>query len=194
MNLDEIRDLIRAEAGIEGDNTYQNLLDAVINQELSALTGKSKYRELLDWAPYTIATTAEHLFDLPTNYQLFNSLSFQKSDAETDDFTILQKGKAPRSGLKWSGNPVYFYFSASQINVYPFSSIEANDGLVLSYYAKNVLVEDDDELLVPSLERPLILACVARMTKMKDTRKGQVIANDAQQAWLETRTENAGND
>jgi hypothetical protein len=193
MVLAELRDLIRAEAGIEGDDTYQVLVDAIINQEYGRLTGKSKYEELKKVEVFTTVANAEFEFTLPTDFQLFGSLIYLPIGELPEEGIILDKGTYPRAGIRWQGNPKYWYRSGMELLVYPYSDSLIGDTLTLEYHKKQILTNNSDILLVNSLEPAILLSSIARLVKMKDTRKGQIIAQDAQRAFLDARTENAGN-
>lgn len=192
MNLSELRDLVRAEAGIEGDDIYQVLIDAIINQEYNRISGKSKYNELHDEVTFTATAVEEFEFTLPDDYQLFDTLTYLAASDTIEHTCVLSKGTNPRAGIQWSGSPKFWYRNGSILKVYPYTDVSIGDTLILGYYKKQILVDDADELLVPMLEKTILLSSIARLAAMKDTRKGQVIAQNANVAYLETRSENAG--
>lgn len=191
MVLAEIRDLIRAEAQVEGDVTYQVLLDNMINQELLALTGKGRYRELQEESTYTISTNEQHEFTLPTDFQLLENLTYERDD-DLYPIKTLSIGKEPRVSLNLRGTASYYYRRANKILVYPYQEIVIGDIFTLFYYKKHTLTDDDDELLVESLARPLILSCSARILRLKDTRGAMILKSDANQAFRDSRAQEFG--
>lgn len=194
MNLSELRDLIRAEASIGGFEEYTNLIDFQVNQELQRFTGKSKYEELRTSTTFTVSTAESHLFALPDDYQLFDSLLFTPANVSLPFGPVtLSRGIVGRFSLNSSGAPLYWARYGAQLQVYPYTDVAINDTLFLSYYKKVTLTLDTDEFPVPSLEKAVQQAVMARLVRMKDSRKAQQFKAEAQEAYLDSRAQNAGN-
>lgn len=191
MVLAEIRDLIRGESNIQGLKEYGTIIDAAINQELSRMTGKSRYEDLRTSTIFTVVSTEEYAFPLPVDYQHLISVSYT---AYNSNCTYqLGKGLASQVELNRWGRPRYFARYASQLFVYPYPDIDVNDIFQLDYYKKVILVNDADEFPVISLEQAVIQAVMARMIAMTDTSKAQFAKQLAEEAYKDSRAENAGN-
>lgn len=195
MNLSELRDLIRAEANIQGLDEYTTLIDAIINQELQRITGKSKYQELLTEFTYTSALTGTYGFDLPADFQLWDFITFspiEGSLAYGRPFN-LSKGFARGHLTNTYGVPQFFHRVGNRFNVYPFTEFYLNDRLILSYYKRPVLLLDSDVFPVESLIPAVQQYVMARMLGMTDSKKSLIVRRNAEGAYIDSRSEDAGN-
>jgi len=193
MNLSEIRDLIRAEAGIQGLDEYTTLIDAILNQELQQITGKSKYEELRTNFTFTSIADGMYEFDLPEDFQLFADLYFFQNGDDPELGRSLVAGIRGRSAVNIAGYPTYYVIMGRKLQVYPYTDFYLDDYLKLAYYKKPVLVNDTDEFPVPSLEKSVQQAVMARMLRQVDTKRSQMAKADANEAYLASRAENAAN-
>lgn len=191
MYLAEMRDLIRAEAGVEGLKSYTTLIDSIINQEYQRLTGKSKYVQLYTTATLTPLVDESHTFDLPTDFQHWAAVRYFYPLTDPDGVE-LYAGLPGRDGEITEGYPKYFYRNALSILFYPYGGILIGDSFILEYYKKQTLSVETDEMLIPSLETVVMQFAMARMLRMTDTKKAMLVKRDAEQAYLDTRAENAG--
>lgn len=194
MNLSELRDLIRAEANINGLDEYSNLIDNLINQELQRLSGKSKYTELLFSVGYAATVLEEHSFDLPSDYQLFDYLAFTRyNDPDPQHIVVLDKGISQGLFSRPNGTPQFYIRGSATFTIYPYTEIVIGDSLLLSYYKRPELLDDDDLFPVPSLESVVQLYVIARMWRMKDTARSREAFAAADRAYRDSRSEYAGN-
>lgn len=191
MVLAELRDLVRAEANIQGLKEYSTMIDASINQELSRLTGKSKYEELRAQQIYTTTGIAQNTFLLPVDYQHIISATYNAFNS--NQTCQLGKGNATMLEVVKCGWPYYYARQGLNLIVYPYMDVAVGDILTLDYYKKVILTLDADSFPVPSLELPVIQFVIARMLSMTDTRKAQFAAEKAEETYRDTRAENAGN-
>lgn len=191
MVLAEIRDLIRAEANLQGLDEYTVLIDSILNQELQQMTGKSKYTELLDSDTLTSTGDGMHLFSLPADFQLFGDLQyFQSGELQS---IPLGQGIRNQYQAHIEGYPQYYAIVGTQLQIYPYSSFYLGDYLILGYYKKPQLVLDSDVFPVSSLEKAVIQATMGRMLRMVDTKRAQMATADADKAWIESRAINVAN-
>lgn len=195
MNLSELRDLVRAEATIGGLRQYDTMIDAIINQELFSMTGKSKYEELREDILFTSPVDATYQFDLPSDFQLIGSIVYKRPLTDIGYSSILSPANIQKN--LWEkyqyGNPLYYKRVGPQLWVYPYTEFYAGDTIDLVYYKKPLLVLDEDELPVPQLEKALIQAVIGRMLMMTDSKRAQVALVQANRAWQDVRAQNAGN-
>lgn len=193
MNLSEIRDLIRAEGKIQGYTESNALIDSIINQELLSLTGKSKYGELFTSAQFSPTDPEQNAFLLPTDFQLFESLTYNELGDPNCKTISLTKGRQGRHLSYTQGYPNYFFIAKPTFVVYPFSNVLAPDVLTLAYYRSATLVLDTDEVPVASLEKALIGATMSRMLRLVDTKAAQLSKLDANEAYRDSRAQDAAN-
>jgi hypothetical protein len=193
MNLAEIRDLVRAEANIGGLQEYQTLIDFIINQELLSMTGKSRYDELREEVTFTSSVDATYQFNLPSDFQLIESVTYKRPSSDPDFTVNLSKGTKNLWKTQTIGFPQYFKRISGQLIVYPYTDFLAQETLDLVYFKKQILIQDTDELLVTALEKPLIQFTMARMLRMTDTKRAQFAQAAGEEAWKAVRVENAGN-
>lgn len=195
MNLSEIRDLIRAEANIEGLGEYTSTIDNLINVELQRLTGKSKYAQLLTEYTFTSVADGTFQFDLPDNFQLFGTLSFVPYQNSLAYGTPYELSK----GFEWGyltqtmGCPKFWHRVGNSFRIYPYTDFYINDSLVLSYYKRPELLLDADVFPVDSLIPAVQQYVIARMLVMTDTKRAALTRQNANSAYLDTRSEDAGN-
>lgn len=200
MNLNELRDLIRAEANLEGLNEYQNLIDNLINQELQRLTGLAKYSDLLTDFVFTQVAVNNFSFNLPADFQLFSSITYTPYLTTT---TLLLGSASPPFTLSpgldrgWErrpmGIPKFFMKIGRTFKVYPYTDFALNDTLTLSYYKRPELNLDTDIFPVESLIPAVQQFVMGRLLRMRDTRKSQVITAEANKAFISSRGEYGGN-
>lgn len=190
MVLAEIRDLIRGEANIQGLKEYGTIIDAAINQELSRLTGKSRYEDLRTFVPFTTSADEQFTFSLPEDVQHIVSVSYTAYNSNCS--YLLGRGVSSFVELHWQGFPKFYARSGANLLVYPYSNIYINDAFQLDYYKKVILTLDGDEFPVISLEQPVIQAVMARMLAMTDTTKAQFAKQLSEEAYKDSRAENAG--
>lgn len=191
MLLAEIRDLIRAEANLQGLNEYSTLIDSILNQELQQMTGKSKYEELRDTTTLTSTEDGTSTFDLPADFQLFASAIFYR-EGETSGYELSQGVKFEWE-VKANGCPLYYVRYGQKLVAYPYTNFFNGDFITLGYYKKPFLQLDTDVFLVESLEKAVIQATMGRMLRMVDTKRAQMATADADKAWMESRAQNAAN-
>lgn len=200
MNLNELRDLIRAEANLEGLNEYQNLIDNLINQEFQRLTGLAKYSDLLKDFVFTQVVVNNFSFDLPDDFQLFSSITY--TPYLTSPTLLLGSAFGPYTlapGLnrawEWRtiGVPRFFRKVGRTFKVYPYTDFTLNDTLTLSYYKRPELSLDTDIFPVESLIPAVQQFVMGRLLRMRDTRKSQVITAEANKAFISSRGEYGGN-
>lgn len=195
MNLSELRDLIRAEATIGGLRQYDTMIDAIVNQELFSMTGKSKYEELREDETFTSVADNTYQFDLPSDFQLIGSIVYKRPLTDPNFSSILSPANIQKN--QWEqysyGRPLYYKKVGMQLWVYPYSEFYSGDTLDFAYYKKPLLVMDSDEMPVPNLEKALIQAVIGRMLMMTDSKRAQVALVQANRAWQDVRAHNAGN-
>lgn len=197
MNLSEIRDLIRAEANIEGLDEYQTLIDNLINQELQRLTGLAPYAELLTEATLTWTVDGQFDFDLPTDFQLLNRIIYVPNPTNTASAAYgnpfpLDKGFSQGFQTCPNGVPQFYHRFGTKLRIYPYLSSYTGDSLTLSYYKKPELVLDGDLFPVDSLIPPVQQFVMARMLRMTNTQKARDTQANANQALIAARAQNAG--
>lgn len=192
MNLSEIRDLIRAEAGLAGLEEYTTLIDALINQELQQITSKSKYEELRTSETFTSVANETYEYDLPTDFQLFADLYFRDNSNDLPDRPLVA-GIRGRTLADSEGAPKYYVIVGRKLQVYPYTLFYTDDQLVLAYYKRPVLIQDNDEFPIPSLEKSVQQLVMARMLRQIDTKRAQMAKAEGNEAWLTSRAENAAN-
>jgi hypothetical protein len=193
MNLAELRDLIRAEAGLQGLDEYTTLIDAILNQELQATTGKAKYEELRTQAVLTATGDGQNLFDLPDDFQLLASANFHRSGDDPLQGYDLASGRATGYQTNVDGDPRYYHIFGKKLRVYPFTGLYLNDYLNLDYYKRPVLTLDDDEFPIPSLEKSIQQLVMARLLRQVDSKRAQMAKAEGNQGFLESRSEHAAN-
>jgi hypothetical protein len=195
MVLAELRDLIRAEAMIQGIREYQNLIDWLINQELTKLTGKHKYSDLITSYIFTASVDQTSSFSLPSDYQLLENMMYLPNPDINPQWTNakqLVKGIYSTFLQNFQGYPNFYVIQGQTIFVYPYTAFNTGDQINLSYYKRPQLLNDSDVIPVPALENVLQLFVMARMWFMKDTAKGQVMRGMANEALIAARAEYAG--
>lgn len=191
MKLAEIRDLVRAEAGLHGLNEYTSLIDAIINQELQELTQKSNYDILRTVVTYTAPADATSLFSLPADYQRIDTIDYlpdPNSPSVNCGYT-LSRGKKNRYLTQINGYPQYYAIDGAQLQIYPYTSFFINDTLTLAYYKKPVMILDDDEFPVPVLEKAVQQLAMGRLLRMVDTKRAQMATFDGGKAWMSSRSD-----
>lgn len=193
MNLSEIRDLIRAEAGIPGIFEFDSLIDTIINQELRELTGKSKYQEMRRSAQITYTNDRLHEFPLPEDFQLMDKINYWHDGDEEGDVLELSKGRSSQWMSLTMGTPLYYERVGTNLQIYPYSDATVNDTLTISYYGFTVLTLDTDEFPVLSLEKAAIQFAMARFLRATDTKRAQMAAAEGEKAWRDSRVEDAAN-
>lgn len=195
MNLSELRDLIRAEATIGGLRQYDPMIDAIINQELFSMTGKSKYEELSENEVFTSPANCTYQFNLPSDFQLIGSIVYKRPLTDPCFSSILSPANIQKN--QWElysyGRPLYYKRVGMQLWVYPYTEFYSGDTLGFTYYKKPLLLLDTDEIPVPQLEKALIQAVIGRMLMMTDSKRAQVALAQANRAWQDVRAHNAGN-
>lgn len=194
MNLSEMRDLIRAEANLEGAKEYSTLIDSIINQELQALTGKAKYAELLSSYVFTSPADQTHSFPIPTDFQLIDSVTFNRfDDINPNRGYTLSRGIRGMWQSNINGYPKYYTREAGFFQIYPYTSFFLNDFVTVSYYRKPILILETDEFPIVSIEKAVIQATMGRMLRLVDTKRAQLATQDAEKSFMESRAEDAGN-
>lgn len=193
MNLSEIRDLIRAEAGIPGIFEFDSLIDTIVNQELRELTGKSKYPEMLRSAEIIYANDSLHEFPLPEDFQLMDKVSYWHDGDDEGAVEELSKGRSNQWRSLTMGTPLYYERMGANLQIYPYTDATVNDKLTISYYGFTVLTLDTDEFPVPSLEKATIQFAMARFLRATDTKRAQMAAAEGEKAWRDSRVEDAAN-
>ncbi len=195
MNLSEIRDLIRAEANIEGIGEYSTLIDALINEELQRVTGTAHFAELLTETTLSVAANEQYEFDLPADFQLLDRIIYVPSEASrafSGPFP-LDRG-FPRGWLtNTNGRPQFYSRFGSKLRIYPYTESYLNDELSLSYYKKVTLSADTDEFPVDSLLPVVRQYVMGRLLAMTDSKKAMLARQNANTAYIGSRAENAGN-
>lgn len=193
MNLAEIRDMIRAEAGLQGLDEYTALIDAILNQELQATTGKAKYQELLTSATLTSLADGQSLYTLPSDFQLLASANFHQSGDDPEFGYDLAQGRATGWKTSINGYPRYYSIVAGTIRFYPYTDFYLNDYVTLEYYKRPVLILDTDEFPIPSLEKTIQQLVMARLLRQIDSKKAQMAKAEGNLAFMESRAEHAAN-
>lgn len=193
LHLSELRDLVRAEAGISGLQEYETLIDSIINQELQTLTGKAKYSELEMVIVFTSSVGGAFQFDLPADFQLMGSVNYQRLTSDPNFNCVLSPGSKDLWLTQLMGYPQYYRRVGSQIWMYPYTNILSGETFSLTYYKRPVLTLDSDIVPVPSLEKVLQQLVMGRMLRMTDTKRAQMATADGKQTWLETRAQDANN-
>ncbi len=184
MKLGELRDLIRAEANIEGVREYQNLIDNIINQELQRMTGLAKFPEL-QTSVNTTLTVGQSILDLPNDFQQLATLFYTKlGDTKAKE---LELSKCIYSVDDRFLTPRYYTRVSTGYTLFPYAGISAGDTTLLVYYYKPELLLDTDELQIPALETAIIQFTMGRMLRMKDTRKAQFATSEGNKAFMQAR-------
>lgn len=194
MNLSEIRDLIRAEANIQGLGEYTNLIDNLINNELQRITGKSKFTELLNTKTYLLSVEGEFTFTLPDDFQLFNALTYNPSVVNNPWAKPynLTYSKLLKYDTAIEGKPLYWMRQGNFLFVAPNIDSFIGDEFILSYYKRPELLEDNDIFPVPSLANVIQLYVMARMMRSRDTKASIMMKTEADQAYRDSRSEAFG--
>lgn len=190
MNLSQIRDLIAAES--DKDDFPLHVIDIYINQHLQELTGKSKYEELRTEVLFSFAgPTILSEFDLPADFQLFESLTFNEfpNDPDWRPRTMFASKLYPYQ----YGSPRFYTRQGNKIKIFPWSEYTSQQSISLWYYKRPTLVNNDDVFPVPSLERAVIEYVVARILRMSSTAQAAVRSREGDKAYLASRAEDAGN-
>jgi hypothetical protein len=193
MNLAELRDLIRAEAGLQGLDEYTSLIDAILNQELQATTGKAKYEELRTSVVLTATGDGQNSFDLPNDFQLLASADFHRSGDDPAHGYDLAQGKQTGYQTSIDGAPRFYSILGRSLRVYPFTGLYLGDYINFDYYKRPVLVLDADEFPIPSLEKSIQQLVMARLLRQVDTKKAQMAKMEGNQGFIESRAEHAAN-
>ncbi len=194
MKLAELRDLIRAEAGLNGLNEYASLIDNIINQELCELTQKSNYPILFETLVFTSPADETSVFELPADFQRLSSLDYLPDPNSQSILGGYQLSRGTKNGYltNTNGYPYYYSINGLSLQIYPYTSFFINDTITLSYYRKPSLILDDDEFPIPSLEKAVQQLTMGRLLRMVDTKRAQMATADGQKAWLSSRSD-AGN-
>lgn len=192
MNLAEMRDLVRAEANLQGLNEYTVLIDSIINQELQELTQKSNYDVLRETVVFTASVDGENSFDLPDDFQRISTLDYLPTGNTPPCGYSLSRGTKDNYLTNTQGYPKYFVTLQRKLQIYPYTSFFINDTLSLAYYKKPVLVLDTDEFPVDSLIKSVQQLTMGRLLRMIDTKRAQMATADGGKAWLSSRSD-AGN-
>jgi len=193
MNLSEIRDLIRAEANIQGLGEYTNLIDNLINNELQRITGKSKYTELLEEETYTLAAAEEFEFTLPADFQLFNEVRYSPETVNPPWAVPYPLTQGKETLFISEGYKTQYWFRKGNVfQVYPYSELVIGDQFILSYYKRPELLADADIFPVASLANVVQLYVMARMMRLRDTKASLLMKAEADQAYKDSRSEAAG--
>ena len=193
MNLAEIRDMIRAEAGLNGLDEYTALIDAILNQELQATTGKAKYQELRTSVTLTATADGLNLYDLPADFQLLASANFHRMGDDPEHGHDLAQGLQTGWQTQIDGWPRHYAISAGKIRFYPFTGIYLNDYVILEYFRRPVLLLDSDAFPVPSLEKTVQQLVMARLLRQIDSKRAQMAKMEGNQGFMESRAEHAAN-
>lgn len=194
MKLAELRDLIRAEAGLNGLNEYTALIDNIILQELREITQKSNYPILFTSFVYTNAVEATSEFALPVDFQRLSSLDYAPDPFSQSVIRGYQLSRGTKNGYLTNTNGYPYYYSINGLNlqIYPYTNFFVGDTLTLSYYSLPSLSLDDDEFPVPSVEKAVQQLAMGRLLRMVDTKRAQMATADGGKAWLASRSD-AGN-
>jgi len=192
MNLSEIRDLIRAEAGIAGLDEYTTLIDSMINQELQEITAKSKYEVLRTSVTFTSVADETYEFDLPEDFQLVADVYFRESANDLPD-RLLVAGIRGRTLADPEGAPRNYVIVGDKFQVYPYTRFYTDDAVILSYYKRPVLAADTDEFPIPSIEKAVQQLTMARMLRMVDTKRAQMAKAAGDESWRTSRAEHGAN-
>lgn len=191
MYLAEIRDYIRVEAGVKGIGEYSVLIDNMINQELRRFTGRSKYFEMQTTETFTISSLpVVNAFSLPVDFQLFDFVTWVRP--WDSNFTPLNLTAGKGLMIPAEGDPTYYRRQGSQIFVYPYLGLCLNDQIILGYYKSQILQAETDEFPVPSLEMAVIQRVISRLPSVS-TEEKQAAAMEAKATYIDSRSENAGN-
>lgn len=191
MKLAELRDLIRAEAGLNGLNEYTALIDNIVNQELQELTQKSNYPILLTAQIFTSPADGTSVFTLPADFQRLSSLDYLPNPISAGVIRGYQLSRGTKNGYLTNtcGYPYYYSINGLSLQIYPYTSFFLNDTLTLSYYKRPQLILDDDEFPIPSLEKAVQQLSMGRLLRMVDTKRAQMATLEGKQAWLSSRSD-----
>lgn len=196
MTLSELRDLIRVEAEIPGTEIIGTTLDALINQALYAITGKSPFSEMRTEENFTITTDDEHTFTLPEDFQHFDKVIYAPpttSPSFCSPARTLFVGNSGGLQKRIFGSPTYYLRAGNELIVYPYTGgIYVNDVFVLSYYKFMALVNDDDIFPIISLIPVVTQMVLERIMRTSSTKQSIVAGAGAMKSFQDARSLDAG--
>lgn len=195
MTLQELRDAIRIEAEMPGDNTYDYYLDLLIQRELNQQTGLNKYNEaiVLDETIAWVGGNTPYIA-LPTDLQ---HLDYDQVRYYRDtEFWFLKRRPA-----RWAtsiGDAIYFQRTNSgttqQLYFTPNADVNyATDSIVINYWRKLTWNVDGDECPIPQLTPVIQHAVAKRVAKLQSTNNFERSAIAQREAYIAARATSQDN-
>jgi hypothetical protein len=144
MTLRRLRDLIRMQAGIKGQDTLVGLIDEAINDGLKHFTARKQFPELKVLnVGIAVTVSGNPTFTLPTDLQHFLLDRVRYADDNGDYTTASSLYSGDFDGTA-DGPPIKFSRTATTLTVWPQETV-AGDKLYLDYYKyPTPLVNDAD--------------------------------------------------
>lgn len=189
MNLSELKDAIRVEAGITGPDSYTATIERLINTSYKNYTGLNKYRELSWSVSLSISSPAMNEFALPVDFQLFDDLLYNDRSLNLFDSSSKRQSKARRVLVDVPAR--YAEIVGTSLFVLPGAQIITSDTLLFKYYRFFELLIDDDEHPVTGLEDVVINAVVSRMLYIMDSKRATAAMQLETKAFMKFRAERA---
>jgi hypothetical protein len=187
MLFQEMLDQIKGEARIKQDDTLDEIVFGIINQQFKEAVQNNRPWELRK-AEKIPLTTGNSLFNLPQDFYLWHEILFNDADTGRVWGLVDQDGAAQPAPIGMYGHPKSFeIIENNQIFVNPSSSIVTGDFINLVYYKIPPIVTEEiltQENPIPRLE-PFIIAASIRRVRMfhdDDMAVAQMLTGDIQQA------------
>lgn len=189
MTLEEMTNLIRFEAQIEGSDTMSGYINNLINSLLREYTGKGFYQELLltDVA-LTNPGAAVQNWTLPTDIQhwLPDSVRF----SEGGDFTVSRNLYAGPFGRVNEGEPYRFLRAGNILKTFPYASTGTSSLIWISYYKyPAALTLYTETFPIVALEDTVRMAAVARLSRYSKTDRSKAFGAEEQKAFTAANTQ-----
>lgn len=189
MNLSELRDVIRVEAGIKDPEAYTATLDRLINTTFRKYTGMNKYPELRMDNILVIPASEQTEYALPEDFQHFGGLFYNDKSINLYG----QTQNPSRSHGVLSDTAVrYAEIVGTSLFILPGQRIITTDTLILKYYGYVDLTEETDEHPLRAMEDVVINAVSARMLFITESARAKGAMQLERDAYNKLRAEYAG--
>lgn len=148
------------EAGIEGAEAWDTVVDAVINMKLREYSGKRDYPEMHVETDIAFPSNGSSYLDLPLNFRKIRYARFGDEDYNLSSYY--------NTDTRLLGNtPRYFKISGKQLLISPYESIIIGDILHLGYIKyPDKLINPTDEFPIPELETTVLHAAAKSLSRV----------------------------
>lgn len=163
MTLAEFLVLVKKEARVETDTTFDSLIVNLLNELHTEATMQEKVPELkvLNVATNILAASTG-IFDLPANYLKFHRVKFV--DATGKSWTLDSgDGVIEHAPIGMYGHPKQFEIVDSKIYISPIGLLATGDTLLLDYYKSHTTFSEGvpaailpSNRLIPFLIRSIV--------------------------------------